>query len=116
AQIESDHVCKVFDVGTLDDGRPFMVMELLDGQDLSQMAQRGHRFAVDEAVHYVLEACEALAEAHIRGIVHRDLKPSNLFLAKRNDGSARIKLLDFGISKSLDDGASHGLTQTDTIV
>jgi serine/threonine-protein kinase len=99
SKIESDHVARVLDVDTLDDGTPFMVMEHLDGSDLSHVRREGAPLPVDEAVRYVLEACEAIAEAHGAGIVHRDLKPANLFLARRRDGRTRIKVLDFGISK-----------------
>ena len=97
--IESDHVARVTDVDTLDDGRPFMVMELLEGHDLSVVRDSGRGLPVPVAVGYVLEACEAIGEAHRREIVHRDIKPANLFLATKGDGRARIKVLDFGISK-----------------
>jgi serine/threonine-protein kinase len=98
-RIKSEHVVRVFDVGTVDDGAPYIVMEHLEGCDLAAwLAQRG-RLAVEEAVDFVLQACEALSEAHARGIVHRDLKPSNLFCVRRPDGGTCIKVLDFGISK-----------------
>lgn len=98
-RIRSEHVARVSDVGALDDGAPYMVMEYLDGQDLSQvLADRG-ALSVDEVVEYVLQACAALAEAHALGIAHRDLKPANLFLTRRVDGSPCVKVLDFGISK-----------------
>ncbi len=99
AAIESDYVCRVFDVGTLDGGTPFMVMEYLEGRDLDEEIQ--HRGPLDlvEAVDYVLQAADALAAAHQLGIVHRDIKPANLFLATRPDGTRRVKVLDFGISK-----------------
>ncbi|MEO7110190.1 MAG: serine/threonine-protein kinase [Polyangiaceae bacterium] len=97
--LKSEHAAKVLDVGKLPNGGPFMVMEYLSGSDLaSALHQRGH-FTPMEAAHLVLQACEAVAEAHSLGIVHRDLKPQNLFLSTRVDGSASIKVLDFGISK-----------------
>jgi serine/threonine-protein kinase len=100
ALIESDYVCRVFDVGTLPTGVPFMVMEHLEGRDLDEeIAQRGQLDIVD-AVDYVLQAADALAAAHALGIVHRDIKPANLFLALRPDGTRRVKVLDFGISKA----------------
>ncbi len=99
SKIKSEHVAKVTDVGRLDDGTPYIVMELLKGQDLSQMLRRRRLFPVPEAVDYLLQAMGAVAEAHSIGIVHRDLKPQNLFLTKRKDGSDCVKVLDFGISK-----------------
>ena len=99
ARITSEHAVRVFDVGTLDDGAPFMVMEFLDGSDLSERLRAEGRLPITQAVDFVLQACEALAEAHDVGIVHRDLKPSNLFCVWRPNGSLSIKVLDFGISK-----------------
>lgn len=99
ARIESDHVAHVSDVGVLTDGRAYLVMEYLDGQDLSQLLESRGRLPAAEAVDYLLQACEAIAEAHSLGIVHRDLKPSNLFLTRRRDRTPHVKVLDFGISK-----------------
>ena len=101
AKIKSEHVCRVLDVAKLEDGAPYMVMELLEGLDLGEvLEQRGGRLEPHEVAAYVIEACEAIAEAHAIGIVHRDLKPANLFLATRADGSPSVKVLDFGISKA----------------
>jgi serine/threonine-protein kinase len=100
-QIQSVHGARVMDVGTLDDGAPYMVMEYLRGSDLKQVSHQRGPLPVSEAVDYVLQACDAVAEAHSLGIVHRDLKPANLFLTRRPDGSPLVKVLDFGISKSL---------------
>jgi len=100
-RIQSEHVARVLDVGTMEEGVPYMVMEFLEGHDLSdELSQRG-QLPVEEAVDYVLQASEAIAEAHASGIVHRDLKPANLFLTRRADGTRLVKVLDFGISKSL---------------
>jgi serine/threonine-protein kinase len=90
-----------------------MVMEFLEGGDLSSLIQRRGPLPITEAVDYVLQACEAIAEAHAAGIVHRDLKPANLFGARRPDGSITIKVLDFGISKLTGAGAG-GLNHTKT--
>ena len=98
--LTSEHVAKVLDVGTLDNGAPYMVIEYLAGVDLAQVIQRNGPLPVDEAVGYVVQACEAVAEAHMLGMVHRDLKPANLFAARRMDGTTLIKVLDFGISKA----------------
>jgi serine/threonine-protein kinase len=110
AKIRGDHVAKVTDVDALEDGTPFMVMEYLEGEDLSERMQRTGRLPYLEAAGYILEACEAIAEAHALRVVHRDLKPANLFLARQPDGGQIIKVLDFGISKMLDDEV--GLTKT----
>ncbi len=98
-RLKSAHVAKILDVGTLDSGLPFMVMELLVGDDLCNLLQRNRAAPIDLAVDYVLQACDAIAEAHTLGIVHRDLKPENLFLTTSWDGTPLLKVLDFGISK-----------------
>jgi tRNA A-37 threonylcarbamoyl transferase component Bud32 len=100
--LQSEHVVRVMDAGRLDDGLPYLVMEYLSGLDLDQvLAQRG-RLPLEEAVEYLLQSMEAVADAHAAGIVHRDLKPSNLFVTARADGSPLVKVLDFGISKAFD--------------
>lgn len=99
ARIRSEHVARVTDVGTLADGKPYMVMEFLEGEDLAHVLRKRGPLPVVEAVDYVLQACEAIAEAHSLHIVHRDIKPGNLFLTRRADGSPCTKVLDFGISK-----------------
>jgi eukaryotic-like serine/threonine-protein kinase len=105
-RLRSEHICRVLDVGTFRE-TPYMVMELLVGCDLSQVLARRHTLPLVELVDTMMQALEALAEAHTFGIVHRDLKPANLFVTKTNDGSPLIKLLDFGISK-----LSGGSTRT----
>src|SRR5580700_4611207 len=99
ARIRSEHVARVLDVAELPDGAPYMVMEYLDGSDLSRVLRKRGPLPIEDAVDYVLQAGEAIAEAHMAGIVHRDLKPANLFLTTAADGSATVKVLDFGISK-----------------
>ncbi len=118
AALQSEHVVRIFDVGTLETGEPYMVMELLRGEDLSQVLLNTGRLEIRDAVDYVLQACHAIAEAHASGIVHRDLKPSNLFLTRRSDGTALVKVLDFGISKAMDgDGPdSANLTATSAVM
>jgi serine/threonine-protein kinase len=98
-RIQNDHVARVTDVGTLESGAPYMVMEYLDGTDLEDFTRKSGPLSIEEAIDFLLQACEAIAEAHGLGIVHRDLKPGNLFLVKRPDGSRIVKVLDFGISK-----------------
>jgi serine/threonine-protein kinase len=99
ARIQSEHVARVSDVGTLESGAPYLVMEYLEGRDLDSLLQARRSLPIAEAIDYAMQACEGLGEVHAAGIVHRDLKPANLFLARRSDGSVRVKLLDFGISK-----------------
>ncbi len=103
-RIQSEHVARVTDVGTLGSGEPYMVMEYLDGSDLGQVVRARGTLPIAEGVDYVLQACVAVAEAHAIGIVHRDLKPANLFLTRRSDRSPLVKVLDFGISKALQGG------------
>ena len=99
AMLSSTHAVKIWDTGTLEDGSPFMVMELLDGKDLAVVLRERGPLPVDDAVTYVLQVCEAVAEAHAKGIVHRDLKPANLFLTTGFDGGPVVKVVDFGISR-----------------
>jgi eukaryotic-like serine/threonine-protein kinase len=114
--LSSEHVAKVIDFGTLESGAPFMVMEYLAGEDLAVILEKDGSLPISEAVLWVLQACEAIAEAHALGIVHRDLKPSNLFITRRADGSKLVKVLDFGISKTTDATMSQGLTLTGSLM
>jgi serine/threonine-protein kinase len=109
-RLKSVHVARVFDIGVLDDDTPYIVMELLDGEDLAKRVGKGGRVGVQQAVDWILEACEAIAEAHALGMVHRDLKPANLFLARGPGGTETVKVLDFGISKSKNEQDGVGLT------
>jgi eukaryotic-like serine/threonine-protein kinase len=115
ATIRSEHVVRVSDVGTLDDGAPYMVMEFLDGIDLAQKLQAEGPLPPVQATELIMQALEAVAEAHAAHIIHRDLKPANLFLAHRRDGSPLVKVLDFGISKPLDENALD-LTRTSSVM
>ncbi|HET7543938.1 MAG TPA: protein kinase [Polyangiaceae bacterium] len=117
-KIKSEHVARVSDVGTLESGSPYMVMEYLQGEDLAACVRRAGALAVPDAIELLLQACEAIAEAHALGIVHRDLKPANLFITRRVDGSACIKVLDFGISKVTTPSATpeFAMTKTSTVM
>jgi serine/threonine protein kinase len=115
-RLKSDHVARVLDVGTLDSGSPYMVMEYLEGRDLGDLVESQGPMAVPAAVDCVLQACDAVAEAHALGIVHRDLKPRNLFLTGRNDGRALVKVLDFGISKHKTGTSDLSLTRTTEVI
>jgi eukaryotic-like serine/threonine-protein kinase len=99
AQMRSPHVARVVDVGTLTNGSPFMVMELLEGLDLEGHLQLRGRLPIAEAVDIVMQVCEAVAEAHGLGVVHRDIKPGNIFLTRDVDKRPLVKVLDFGLSK-----------------
>jgi serine/threonine protein kinase len=116
-RLKSDHVARVLDVGTLDSGSPYMVMEYLEGSDLGSILESRGALPVDVAVDYLLQACDAVAEAHAVGIVHRDLKPRNLFVTHRNDGRPLVKVLDFGIAKQMGvAGADLSLTRTTEVI
>jgi len=119
-RIKGEHVARVLDVGSLDNGMPYMAMERLEGIDLSALVEQHGWLPCQTAVDYVLQACEALAEAHALGIVHRDVKPSNLFLTTKVDGTPCVKVLDFGISKATNPvdatRPDFGMTQTQTVM
>lgn len=100
ANIDSEHLVEVFDAGIDPESEsPYIVMELLRGEDVGKRLERGGRYAEVEVLTYVDQIVRALEKTHARGIIHRDLKPENLFITKRDDGSVRIKVLDFGIAK-----------------
>jgi eukaryotic-like serine/threonine-protein kinase len=114
-KIKSEHVARVSDVGTLDTGAPYMVMELLDGRDLANTLHTQGVLPIADAVDYVIQSCDALIEAHGYGIVHRDIKPANLFLTQRPNRMPLVKVLDFGISKVMG-GQVESLTKTSAFV
>ena len=114
-RLKSEHVARIQDVGTLPDGKPFMVMELLEGFDLGRILQDQGQLPREAAVDMVLQACDAIAEAHSIGIIHRDIKPTNLFITHRRDGTPLLKVLDFGISKA-QSTAELSLTQTSSML
>jgi serine/threonine-protein kinase len=115
AQLRGEHVCRVSDVGVLDTGAPYFVMELLDGRDLASVLATHGPMPVPVLADYVVQACVGLAEAHAAQIVHRDLKPGNLFLAYRPDGTPLIKIVDFGIAKDAT-SVNLQLTRTDAVM
>jgi serine/threonine-protein kinase len=118
-KIKSEHVARVSDVAMLENGVPYMVMEHLDGIDLSGWLKQRGPLPVELAVEFVLQTCVAVADAHALGIVHRDLKPSNLFCVRRSDGQLSIKVLDFGISKLTDltgRGPAAAITATSALI
>jgi serine/threonine-protein kinase len=115
AKLKSEYVARVTDVGELETGQPYMVMEFLEGVDLGKLIDERGRLPVPWATELMLQTAEALAEAHSWGIVHRDIKPANLFVTWRPDGTSLIKVLDFGISKSAM-GTDMQLTQTQSLL
>lgn len=113
ARLRSEHVARVFDVGRDEKHGPYIVMEFLDGRTLAEVLAQTGRVALHRAVEYVIDACEGLAEAHVREIVHQDVKPANLFLLTGADGRPSIKVLDFGIA-TMRTAASAELVQDST--
>jgi serine/threonine protein kinase len=107
ADIESEHIVETFDAGIDEEtGAPFLVMELLRGEELSALLKRRGALPADEVVLLLSQAARALDRTHAAGIVHRDLKPDNFFVTSRDDDSPRIKILDFGIAKVISDRTS----------
>jgi serine/threonine protein kinase len=120
AALRGEHVARVVDVGTTESGAPFLVMEYLVGQDLRKVIRERAPLSVEEAVGYLLQACEAILEAHALGILHRDIKPANLFVTSRPNGTPLVKVLDFGLAKVLapaqSDAPEETLTQTGQVI
>ena len=110
AAVKSPHVVQVFDHG-IADGSPFIVMELLEGEDLRARLDRKRVLPLEEIEHILNQACKALGQAHRAGIVHRDIKPDNIFLCIGEEGDVFVKLLDFGIAKVANNG-NVGATKT----
>jgi serine/threonine-protein kinase len=110
-KIRSEHVARIFDVGKLENGLPYMAMEYLEGTDLAGLVAERGALPVSVAVDFVLQACEAVAEAHALGMVHRDLKPGNILF----DADGRACVADFGLAK-LDTQSTAGLTHSRTML
>jgi hypothetical protein len=110
AALRSEHVVRVMDVGQLESGRPYLVMEHLEGTDLGALVDRDGPLSAETAARYALQVCEPLAEAHALGIVHRDIKPENLFLWSGGPGRDIVKVLDFGLAKQF--GGQRKLAMT----
>jgi serine/threonine-protein kinase len=114
-RLQSPHTARVSDVGKLKNGEPYMVMEYLEGQDLDEVLRRNGPMPPHVAVAYILQACEAFAEAHGMGMIHRDIKPKNLFLAKTVSGNPIVKVLDFGLAKTIGGTGDVSLTATSAV-
>jgi serine/threonine-protein kinase len=114
SKVRHPHAVDVTDMGTEGD-QTFLVMELLDGEDLAARQERAGKMAVAELVDIMIPVCSAVTAAHAAGIIHRDIKPQNIFLARGVHGVVP-KVLDFGISKAQDNGAPQALTGTDAVI
>lgn len=105
SRLQNPHVCQVYDIGIVDGSVPFIVMEYLQGSDLGELladsVEGEPMWSAGQSVDLILQVCEALSEAHAMGLVHRDIKPENLFMARAENGQTSVKVLDFGIAKSL---------------
>lgn len=112
AALDSPHVVGVHDLATLPDGRGYIVMEYLEGESFGNMLKHRGSLPPGEAVAVCLQALSGLGQAHDRGIVHRDMKPANLFIACEPDGTASVRVLDFGIAKLEQDDDDAGITQS----
>lgn len=100
-KIQGEHVARVTDVGRLESGAPYMVREFLRGPDLAEVVKVRGRIPIEEAVDYIIQACEGVAEGHALGVVHRNLKPTSLVVTRRSDGTALVKVFDFAAAESL---------------
>jgi serine/threonine-protein kinase len=119
SSIRNEHIIDITDIGNTADGRTFVVMEYLEGESLAECLAREHELPEQRLLRIASQAASALAAAHAKGIVHRDIKPENLFLLKRNNADF-VKVVDFGISKSLrastEEEAAQRLTQTGMVL
>ncbi|MBI4957398.1 MAG: serine/threonine protein kinase, partial [Myxococcales bacterium] len=116
--IDSPHIIQIFDAGQSPDGVPYIVMELLRGQDLGHMLVETGRLPLGLALDLSVQILRGLSDAHAAGIVHRDLKPDNVFLVARGDDPLFVKIVDFGVSKMVraDDVPVLTLTRQGMIV
>jgi serine/threonine-protein kinase len=113
ATIQSKHAIQIFDHGVTDDGRPYIVMELLLGEPLDKRLERVGRMSLQETARMIVQVCRALQRAHDAGIIHRDLKPENIFLVRSPDDDDEIaKVLDFGIAKIKGPPGEKGMTSS----
>jgi eukaryotic-like serine/threonine-protein kinase len=118
AAIESPYICAVHDVGRMEDGRPFLVLDLLQGESLFERLSSVRQLSMLEAVQIFSQVTRGLGKAHDANIIHRDLKPENIFLAKSDEGDETAKIVDFGLAKfyaTEGDGAERRLTREGTL-
>jgi serine/threonine-protein kinase len=107
ASLRSPHTVELYDFGVTEDGRWYFVMELLDGLDLESLVKQKGPLPAGRVIHIVRQVCESLEEAHLRGLVHRDIKPANIHLGRLGLRHDFVKVLDFGLVKSVEGGASE---------
>lgn len=112
SRIDNVHAVTIYDFGQTQDGLLFLVMELIDGQPLSRLIADQRVLPIDRVVHITSQIAEALAAAHALGIVHRDLKPDNVMIMRRGSDTDFVKVLDFGIAKTVADEGGDNLTKT----
>jgi serine/threonine-protein kinase len=112
AKIANEHVVRILDVGQLESGAPYMVLEFLEGQNGVAYLEEHAPLSIDNVIDFVVQACAAVAAAHAHGIIHRDLKPSNLIFVPRSEGLPLVKVLDFGLSKFARTDGQDSLTLT----
>jgi serine/threonine-protein kinase len=115
AQLKIPNVVQVYDYG-MEEDTPYIVMELLDGEDLQVRLQRERRLSISATLSIIDPVCKALGRAHATGIVHRDLKPGNIFLARQEVGPELVKILDFGIAKFAGSAPAGTETQTGALL
>jgi serine/threonine-protein kinase len=118
-RIKSEHMLRILDVGVLETGAPYVVMEPFDGMDLAGWLRQHGALPIEQAVDFLLQACHALAEAHSQGIVHRDIKPANLLMVERSGAAPSIKVFGWSLSTTLGSSATgqesaHGHAQSAT--
>src|SRR5579863_6158765 len=116
AQLRSRHVVQVFDNGTLEDGTPYIAMELLRGENVHARVHRAGPVPLPEAFEILGQCCKALGRAHAAGIIHRDIKPDNIFLAQTDEEGTLVKVLDFGIAKFQAGPNDHASTRTGAVL
>ncbi len=116
SSIGHSHICEILDFGTLDDGRPFLVMERLQGETLGALLETRGRMSFGEVVPIVQQVLLALSAAHAKGVIHRDMKPDNIFLIERKGARPLAKVLDFGISKAITEDREVELTRTGMVM
>ncbi|MBM4319830.1 MAG: serine/threonine protein kinase, partial [Deltaproteobacteria bacterium] len=102
SNIDHPHIIKVYNFGTLEEGELYIAMEFVQGRELDKVLEDEGRMPWERAVGIIIQAADALVEAHSKGIVHRDLKPENIMLCERRDTADYVKVMDFGIAKVLE--------------